>query len=156
MSKPLMERFMKYVGIDWQWLGSKDKDGYGQFSVGVRGERKMKKAHRVSYELFNGPIPDGALVLHACDDPGCVNPKCLHLGTVALNAQESVDRGRWATNFKKYPGSSNNKAKLTEAQVLEIRALAAGGKSRKEIGEMYGVSAVSISYIVLRRTWTHL
>jgi hypothetical protein len=96
------------------------------------------------------------MVLHECDDPGCVNPAHLHLGTVALNAQESVQRGRNSANYPHYSGEKNQKSKLTEAQVIEIRALAKQGKSRKEIGEMYGVSAVSISYIVLRRTWTHL
>ena len=91
-----MERFwnkvMKIVETDecWEWIAFKNKDGYGLF--GYNG--KNQKAHRVSWQLHNGPIPDGLCVLHKCDNPSCVNPNHLFLGTNADNIKDRVNKNR--------------------------------------------------------------
>ncbi len=96
---PIEKRFFRYVMIDvpakcWNWLGCKSPQGYGKTSVAGRAAR----AHRVSYELHKGPIPEGMMVLHSCDNPSCVNPSHLSVGTAADNAADTVARGRQTRN----------------------------------------------------------
>lgn len=74
----------------WLWLGKVDRSGYGEVSVGSH----LRRAHRVSYEAFAGPIPAGKMVLHRCDQPSCVNPDHLYVGTAKENMRDCVDRGR--------------------------------------------------------------
>lgn len=76
----------------WNWIRSKNKDGYGR--VFDWENKKLKYAHRVSYEVHKGTIPQGLMVLHDCDNPSCVNPDHLHIGTAAMNAAECIARGR--------------------------------------------------------------
>jgi hypothetical protein len=77
----------------WMWTGHRDRQGYGRIHDGSH-DGAMLLAHRVSWELANGPIPDGMCVLHSCDNPGCVRPSHLHLGTVADNQSEMATRHR--------------------------------------------------------------
>jgi hypothetical protein len=76
----------------WFWIGSKDKNGYGTMTYSPT--RKVFKAHRVSYEIFKGPIPDGLHVRHSCDHPWCVNPQHLLVGTHKENMRDVMIRGR--------------------------------------------------------------
>lgn len=114
-----MDRFNSKYQIDpsgcWEWTASK-VDGYGSF--GFRG--KVWKAHRVSYVLNHGEIPEGLCVCHLCDNPSCVNPKHLFLGTKKDNRDDMVSKGR----MKQSPriGILNGMCRLTEKQVSEIRA----------------------------------
>ena len=90
------ERFnKKYIINDvtdcWEWTHAVNNIGYGMFRW---TSDKMRTAHRVSYELFNGPIPNGMAVCHKCDNPKCVNPKHLWVGTLKQNAQDMVAKGR--------------------------------------------------------------
>lgn len=135
------ERFMEKVGENWQWIGGKNKDGYGQMKV----DGMQVGAHVISYELFNGEIPAGSFVLHSCDDPGCVNPKHLHLGNHIKNMQERKERGGYASMF----GASNPKATISDAQVAEIRKLYATGKySQQALGKMFGIHQTQVSRLV--------
>lgn len=147
------ERFWRRVNKTetcWLWTGTTSRGGYGMINFG----EKIRTAHRVSWEIANGPIPKGdgyhgTCVLHRCDNPPCVNPDHLFLGTVADNNRdrEQKDRG----NQPK--GKANGWAKLTEDQVLDIRD---GGGTTKEAGERHGVAQAHVSKIRLRKVWGHL
>src|SRR4026209_597513 len=95
----------------WLWLASKGEHGYGWVAL----NNKNRHASRAAWELTNGPIPKGMFVLHRCDNPPCVRPDHLFLGTTQDNANEMSRKGR------SLYGERNRRAKLTEAQVLEIR-----------------------------------
>lgn len=130
----------------WLWLASKLPSGYGFF--GWRG--RVRLAHRVAWELDTGQEPPPWLcVCHRCDNPACVNPAHLFLGTKADNAADRDAKGRQA----RQRGETNGKAKLTEAQVLAIRA--APGLLR-EIASDFGVTQQVISQIKRREIWRHL
>lgn len=99
--RPLAERFMDKVSPEpnsgcWLWTGFYQEFGYGRMGVGyaVEGTRGTAMAHRLSYEIFVGPIPDGICVLHRCDVPECVNPEHLWLGTHSDNVNDKVAKGR--------------------------------------------------------------
>lgn len=94
-----MDRFLSKIEFIpfhecWEWSTYKDKDGYGYFSTVENGKKMNRKAHRMSYMLFNGPIVKGLWVLHKCDNPSCVNPKHLFLGTAKDNAIDRDIKGR--------------------------------------------------------------
>lgn len=107
--RPLAERFWEKVnkapgqgpnGECWEWMGTKIPQGYGYiFIERFEGHRKHQRStHRVSYELANGPIRDGLHILHACDNPACVNPAHLSTGTIKDNTQDMMRKGRHKTN----------------------------------------------------------
>lgn len=147
---PVEQRFWGKVNKTetcWLWTGSKGSDGYGITTV---GHTKLR-ASRVSWELANGPIPEGLSVLHHCDTPLCVRPDHLFLGTRADNARDKVTKGRQPR------GESHRGAKLTDQYVREIRQHYDDGIfSMRHIGRIYGVSAEVIRRIVYRRGWTHI
>lgn len=136
----------------WTWKASCYPDGYGQFKIGNRNNR----APRVSFELAYGPIPAGLLVCHRCDNPLCVRPDHLFLGTVKENSLDMVAKGRApdGSTLPRMMGEDNPRAKLTAAQVSEIRSLhAAGGVTFTRLAVEYGVSSVLIAKIVHRDIW---
>lgn len=144
------------TGSCWIWLASVDKAGYGnigkcRFST-ILSERS---AHRVSYYLTFGEIPHGSHILHTCDNPPCVNPYHLFLGTHQDNMMDMRKKGRMS-NPPTYIGSRHPMAVLKESDVLKIRELYSRGMRIKEIAEIYGVHRSSISLIVNRRTWLHI
>lgn len=101
------ERFWKLVKSGnpdecWEWQGSKGKGGYGRFNKYNRLKNSHIYAHKFSYELHNGPVPDGLLVLHKCDNPGCVNPNHLWLGTYRDNCLDMINKGRAKIGGKPY------------------------------------------------------
>jgi hypothetical protein len=148
-NKTLKEKFYEKVGLNWQWRGCKNPvTGYGVMKINT----KMHRAHRVSYQIHNGEIPDGMCVLHSCDDPGCVNPEHLHLGTFGDNNTERAQRGR----NRDQRGEKHNFARLTEEQVIEIKEKYKGGKYQKDIGKEYGVSQSHVSNIVRGIKWSHI
>jgi hypothetical protein len=113
--------------------------------------RKKYAAHRVSYEMANGLIPDDLQVCHHCDNPSCVNPDHLFLGTNSDNVADCISKGRQTR------GSSHPVAKLTEQQVLDIRTKYASGLFlQREIAAEYGITQDNVSYIIHRKTWKHI
>jgi hypothetical protein len=128
----------------WLWQGRRDTDGYGSHWTGRRNER----AHRFSYTLHYGPIPPALLVCHRCDTPSCVRPDHLFLGTQRENRDDCTRKGRNAT------GERNGLAKLTTAQVAEIRARFAAGETNKAIlGRVYGITGQNVGHILRGVTW---
>lgn len=135
----------------WEWLGNRDVEGYGR--LGIDG--KTHKAHRLSWVLKNGPIPEGMCICHHCDNPPCVNPVHLFMETVGDNNRDAARKGR--SKGKVSRGEEHVRAKLTMENVREIRWLyAAGGVAQRELGIKFGVGPGQISRIVNRKNWTWL
>lgn len=142
------ERFWSYVArLDdddcWLWRGSTSKHGYGHYTVRHRNHR----AHRVSWLLTNGPIPADLHVLHDCDNPSCVNPSHLHLGTPKDN---TIDRG---ARRRTQHGERHYCAKLTEA---DVRAIRASTERRGVLAKRYGINHTAIKRCQDRITWKHV
>lgn len=147
LAKDALKRFeSKYMcgGIDdcWEWQGSKQKRGYGFFGIQENGvSRKTYSAHRLAWAIANNQdIPPGKMICHSCDNPSCVNPKHLYLGTGFDNNTDTIKRGR-AT---RKTGSACSWAKLSEQDVKEIRA---SNDKQVVLAMRYGVSASHISRI---------
>ncbi len=140
---PLHERFdAKYIAVGsdgcWPWTSSVNCNGYGKISV---SRSTWTLAHRVSWELHHGAIPDGMFVCHHCDNPLCVNPDHLFLGSHEDNMRDMVEKGRSLS------GERHNMAKLTNEQVTDIRSLA-GAMPQAAIGARFGVSQGHISRLL--------
>lgn len=145
---PVEERLLNKIKIAaetgcWEWTASKTR-GYAV----IRANGRWCRANRVSYDLYCGPIADGMHVLHRCDNPACVNPEHLFLGTNADNMADKVAKGR------QLPGSAHSLAKLTDADVLAIRN--AEGVTQLALATKYGVGQQQISRIRSGKRWAHL
>jgi DNA-binding XRE family transcriptional regulator len=127
----------------WIWLGAVSHHGYGKINV----DGRTLRAHRYSWELANGPIPDGMCVLHQCDNPLCVNPDHLFLGTSQDNMDDRDRKGRQAR------GEANGTAKLTAQQAQEIRV---SSLLQRELAAIYGVSRKTIINIQTGKGWAWL
>jgi hypothetical protein len=147
--RTLRERFEeKFVRSDgcWYWIASK-RSGYGQINV----NKRPIKAQRIAWTLYVGPIPPGLHVLHECDNPACVNPNHLFLGTHADNMADKVMKGRHHNG--RSPGERNGRAKLSEAQVLSIRA---SSSSTYALGRQYGLNPATIGKIKSKLLWRNV
>ena len=152
MSKTLQERFDdKYTPEPntgcWLWFGATAGNGYGHIWTGTTTER----AHRVSYELHKGNIPEGLELMHSCDCRHCVNPDHLTPGTRSDNVRDMHGKGRQG-DYRSL-GESNGVSKFTAEQVLAIRA---DPRSQSEIAKEHGVHKTTISHIIQRRNWKHI
>lgn len=148
--RPIIDRFMEKVSIEpnsgcWLWTASAFPDGYGQ--IGVAG--KNWQAHRLSWVLHRGQIPDGWCVCHRCDNPPCVNPEHLFLGTMADNTADRQSKGRQARNRGEQAGG----VRLTWSIANEVRRLAAGGMSQADIHRALSLSRQQVSRIVRKERW---
>jgi len=152
--KPLESRLFSKIEKQkdgcWFWTGAKSSFGYGTiYSGGPKsGGRKNIMAHRALWELRNGPIPDGKILLHSCDTPWCVNPEHLSLGTKAENSRDMVAKNR------QRKGEGLPQSKLTPAQVEAIRNCT--GITMAEIAAIAGISSGHVSEIKSRKTWASL
>ena len=139
-----MKRFMEKVDKTddcWLWTASKYPTGYGQFSL----NGKPHRAHRVAYELFVAPIPNGMYVLHQCDTPACVNPEHLFLGTQADNMRDMTEKAR----------GSNPSIKLTVEAARSIKSLLEQGVPNTIIAGAHDVSQQTICDIKHGRSWVN-
>ncbi len=158
LSRPVW-RFWKQVNKDgpihpvhgqcWIWTGCKNEKGYGKFNPGF----EPTKAHRFSYEEFVGPIPHSLWVLHQCDNPSCVRPAHLFLGTNKDNTQDKMDKDRHVK------GETNGRAILTEEDVREIRRRYRRGSyvsGSYALAREFGMSHGAVNEIVTGKTWKHV
>lgn len=135
------------------WTASINGAGYGQIGTGGRAGHPIG-AHRVAWEIANGPIHDGMLVLHRCDNKLCCNAAHLFIGTQKENIADMDAKGRARRPVLR--GKDSGMAKLTDRRVLAIRAAYANGATQVQLAERFSVSQSTVSSIVLRRTWQHL
>lgn len=162
--KTTTERFWDKVDRTpgcWLWTASLRNKGYGAFTYRENGRAVQDRAHRYSWRLFHGPIPDGLCVLHRCDNPRCVNPAHLFLGTRGDNNADMVAKGRHVPggthavgNYRR--GAQHPGAKLTASAVLAIREEHAGGESLGSIARRRGLAVAHVHRIIHRKVWAHL
>ena len=146
---PVVERFWKRVNKTetcWLWTGALNSSGYGS----IRDYYREVRVHRYSYELHYGPIPNGMFVCHHCDNPACVNPDHLFLGTNLDNVKDKINKNRSESTV----GILNGRAKLTPLHVMVIREAALLGYPQKDIGKYFKIK--NISSIITRKTWNHI
>jgi hypothetical protein len=160
----------------WLWQGKLSTSGYGQLSV----EGGRRGAHRISWVLAHGPIPNGLHVLHRCDTPPCVNPEHLFLGTHADNMHDCALKGRTAAGnrngtrthpeslrrgdehgMRRHPdraprGSRNGQARITEEDVRQLRGQQALGATMAALAIAFGISPRQIRDILRRVAWGHV
>lgn len=139
------------LGPCWEWTAGTFHTGYGAVKVMESGRWVRRGAHRLSYRLTKGEIPQGLVVMHRCDNRKCVRPEHLELGTQTDNVHDRDEKGRAPH------GEQHQDAKLTDAQVIEIRArYASGTAGQEQLAAEYGVSPSAIWQVVTGRKWKHL
>lgn len=131
----------------WNWTKYCYKNGYGQFQLRFLGKKYNLIASRVAYELKNGLIPEGLLVCHKCDNPICVNPSHLFLGTQQDNMDDKVSKNRQAR------GETNGRSKLNWEVVNEIRKIYPINKSTSELSKKYNIDSSTIINILKGDNW---
>jgi len=148
-------RFVEKILVDdgcWLWMASKQSKGYGQF----RYNGTTKRAHRVSWELFVGEIPSGLCVLHHCDEPSCVNPAHLFLGTPLDNTRDMIRKGRDKHDPPQI-GEEHHNSKVTELDVIRMRELYSSGNYRyTDLAAIFNISKITVGNIIRKETWTHI
>lgn len=176
---PLEDRFWPKVAVAsddecWTWQANRNNHGYGLIRLG--GTARKVLAHRAVYEMRCGPIPDGMVVLHRCDNPRCVNPAHLLLGTMRQNTADMYAKGRArpygidiecrdifqprkrvrASRGPKRRGELNHMAKLTEELVMRYRAELAAGKPLRQLARETGLDRKTLMSMRDRRSWAHV
>jgi hypothetical protein len=154
-----------YSGLDacWLWRGLCLSKGHGHLSF--NGSRNY--AHRVSWILHYGEIPFGSCVLHKCDNPPCVNPKHLFLGSRADNARDAASKGRmrapkaeahWTRQFphRVLRGELHGRTRLSPSVVSEVRLLAREGLSQRAIAARFGIGRNHVFRIIHKQSWAHI
>lgn len=150
ISDAIWKRFIAKVDRTdtcWLWrMANHTRCPYGSFYI--PNDPGLISAHRAAYRIFVGPIPKGKFVLHDCDNPRCVNPFHLFLGNAQDNMSDKVRKGRQAR------GAKHGMARLTEAQVIEMRKLYKGNTAR-QVAEVFNVRIATVR-AALGRTWKHI
>ena len=147
--EPVANRFWKFVNKSpncWEWTGCRDEHGYGSLYV---SSYRNERAHRFSWILHNGPVPDDLHVLHHCDNPPCIRPDHLFLGDRTTNAHDRHIKGR--SRGGSLAGELNGNAGLTNAQAEDIRK---DHRSSYVIARQYGIGKTTVNNIRSGRTWS--
>lgn len=149
------------------WPGAYDKDGYGRIVFVKNGKRTRVRVHRLAWEMaMTQKIPSGMLCCHICDNPSCINPFHLFVGTTQDNTADMVMKGRqakgnshaWSLHPDKAPrGEENGNSSLTGAEVLAIRSeYGKEVRSQRKLAKKYKVTKRCIQQIVRKETWRHI
>ena len=138
----------------WEWQGAVTQYGYGTMMV----EKRRRGPHRQAWILTNGDIADGLFVCHSCDNRRCCNPAHLWLGTNDDNMRDRDEKGRGTPPpaNEHLIGEAHPNSKITERDVLKIRALVAGGATQTEVASIFGLTQPNVSMIVHGVTWKHV
>ena len=137
-------------GDCWLWTGTKTRGGYGMIRWRVGARTDSYRAHRYAYAEVYGAIPEGAEVCHHCDNPACVRPEHLFVGSRTDNVRDMLDKGRESRGENRY------NAKLTADDVIAIRSMRERGIELKQIAAVYGVNKTTVFTICKRSTWKHI
>lgn len=156
---PLDQRFWRYVQPSgegcWHWQGAVNEHGYGVIGRAGRGTG-LVKAHRLAYEIATGrQLRRDQLVCHHCDNPRCVNPDHLFVGTHRDNWNDMHRKGRGSPP-PQLLGSKNPSAKLSEGRIPEVFRLRALGLTTHQIADVFGISRTSVCAVLNRKTWRHV
>ena len=148
-----IERFFKNIKDEntsdcWLWKTYNHNDGYGTLHI----NRKRIYAHRYSWIIHYGEIPKGLFVCHKCDNPKCVNPEHLFLGTNTDNVNDMIKKGR----KKQAKGNDYSRAKLKSEDVIDIRKMMKEGKKAIEIAKLYKITAQHVRIIYRKLNWAHI
>jgi len=135
------------AGGCWEWAKCRDQNGYGR----IQHDGRSQVAHRIAWELWVGPIPEGKCILHKCDNPSCINPDHLFVGTQLDNIADMNAKGRHGKFV--HESESSPGAKLKWPEVREIRRRCANGELIYMVANDYGVSKTTVGYIIRRQTW---
>lgn len=152
VARPAGPRFWDKVAVGrpeecWPWKAAFLRSGYGRFVLTVGA---TVRAHRFAWELTNGPIPDGLVVMHACDNPPCVNPGHLRIGTQADNMGDRAQKGRAPR------GERHWRASLTVESVEKILSMLSDGAMGRDVASAFGISQSTVSQIRHGQRWKHL
>lgn len=151
--RSIEERFWPKVNKTegcWLWTAAHDTKGYGKIQVGTMKEPQLRSAHRVSWELAYGPIPEGMGVLHHCDNPPCVKPEHLFLGNHQANHNDKWAKGRGLK------GDTSPARKLSSEKVIEIRTASLSGENRTSLAGRFDVSKSTVDNILNNKNWRNL
>ncbi len=156
LSKTDIERFWSKVEKSninecWTWQAHRNNNGYGIFSI----KAILLLAHRTSWVIHFGEIPNGLQVCHKCDNPPCVNPNHLFLGTMRINMDDKMAKGRYKKGLV-YRGEDHKLAKLKDSDIPTIRSLYDNGFSTHIIGEIFNVDSKTIWNVGKRISWSHV
>lgn len=150
----LQDRFEQYIfyspdGCHY-WIGADGTGGYGAFAF---KSRDFRRAHRVSYTIYRGDIPDDKLVCHSCDNRKCVNPHHLFIGDQKDNVLDAHKKGRARVICR---GEGHIDAKLNEQKVIDIRKRIANGERKADLAREFFVKQTTIHALVTRKSWKHV
>jgi hypothetical protein len=152
------ERFWRFVQKTegcWIWIGtSKTKKGYGMLQKIGGSKGHGITAHRLSYQIHKGEIPEGMVVMHSCDNPSCVNPAHLSAGTQSQNIREAIAKGRKTLpTLPHFSGTDHHGAKFTDQDIRDIRSQPMNDTG---LAKKYGVAPSTIRRIRIGNTWAHV
>lgn len=160
MNKTIEQRFWaktsKQSNGCWQWTGATDTKGYGRFHVWRMG---TILAHRYAWQLTNGLIPEGMFACHRCDNPACVNPEHIFIGTAEENTRDMLTKQRHSrgeSHGDKIRRADRGNRKLSPDDVVAIRAELKRGERQRDIARAFGISQGAVSQINRGATWGHV